>query len=117
MSYSFLDLRRLGPLMGVAKNELMANTLVKGLELLYRSPTREALEQIHMSIWGEVTNARGEKVERVITTGNAYLFTADASVACVKKALSGTLQPGYQTPARVFGADFLFEIPGGRLIR
>ena len=70
-----------------------------------------------MFIWGEATNACGESVGRLITTDNAYIFTADSCVACVQRALSGTVKTGYQTPARVFDADFLFEIPGGRLIR
>jgi short subunit dehydrogenase-like uncharacterized protein len=117
MSYPFFDLRRLGPVMRVAKNELLANALVKGVELLHRSPGRDVLERTQMFIWGEVTNARGERVERLITTDNAYLFTADSSVACVQKVLGGTVKTGYQTPARVFGAEFLFDIPGGRLIR
>ncbi len=116
-SYPFLDLRRFGPLLGVARNEVLANALVKGVDRLLRSPEREVLERMQMFIWGEATNARGERVERLITTDNAYIFTADSCVACVRRALDGTVKTGYQTPARVFGAEFLFEIPGGRLIR
>jgi short subunit dehydrogenase-like uncharacterized protein len=117
LSQPYFDLRLLGPLMRAAKVGAIADALVRGLDAVYQSPGQDVLDRTRMFIWGEARNARGETVERLITTDNAYVFTADASVACVRRTLEGTVKPGYQTPARVFGGDFLFEIPGGRLIR
>jgi short subunit dehydrogenase-like uncharacterized protein len=117
LSQPFVDLRVLGPALRMSKVNAVANALVRGVEALYPNPSQAMLDRTRMFIWGEVQNASGKTVERLITTENAYVFTADASVACVKRTLEGTVKPGYQTPARVFGADFLFDIPGGRLIR
>ena len=37
------------------------------------------------------------------------VWTALAALGAVKKVLAGHAQPGYQTPARAFGADFVLE--------
>jgi short subunit dehydrogenase-like uncharacterized protein len=117
MSQPYFDLRLLGPMLRMPKVGALADALVRGVNAFHHSPGQDVLDKTRMFIWGEARNARGETVERLITTDNAYVFTADASVASVERTLDGTLSPGYQTPARVFGSDFLFEIPGGRLIR
>lgn len=117
MSQPYVDLRLLGPLLRMPRVGAIADALVRGVGAVYASPGQDVLDRTCMFIWGEARNARGETVERLITTDNAYVFTADASVACVRKTLEGTFKPGYQTPARVFGSDFLFDIPGGRLVR
>jgi hypothetical protein len=33
-------------------------------------------------------------------------------VALAERALAGDVKPGYQTPARAYGPDFILEFPG-----
>lgn len=63
----------------------------------------------------EVTGAGGDVHHAVIETVNGYSFTPLAAVAAAKRVLTGVSQPVFQTPAKVFGADFALSIPGTRI--
>jgi short subunit dehydrogenase-like uncharacterized protein len=41
-----------------------------------------------------------------------YTFTALAALAAAARVLRGEAAPGFQTPAKAFGPDFVLEIPG-----
>jgi short subunit dehydrogenase-like uncharacterized protein len=45
-------------------------------------------------------------------TPEAYTFTAQVGMAVAQRVLDGDQQPGFQTAARVFGADFVLGLPG-----
>jgi short subunit dehydrogenase-like uncharacterized protein len=49
-----------------------------------------------------------------MTTPQSYALTALTAVAAVREVLGGRAVPGFQTPSRAFGADFILEIPGVR---
>ncbi len=55
--------------------------------------------------WRRVSRAR-------LTTADGYDFTALAAVAIAERIIGGDFEPGYQTPARVYGADFVLRIEG-----
>jgi short subunit dehydrogenase-like uncharacterized protein len=61
-------------------------------------------------IWGKVTNAAGETAEARLNVPEGYDLTMKASTLITKRVLEGELQVGYQTPAKVYGADFIFEV-------
>lgn len=65
----------------------------------------------------EVTSSAGEIHRAVIETVNGYSYTPLAAVEAARQVLSGTRQPGFQTPAKVLGADFAMSIPGTRIYR
>jgi short subunit dehydrogenase-like uncharacterized protein len=54
----------------------------------------------------------GRTVVSRLTTPEAYTFTAVAALGCVARVLGGEVRSGFQTPARVFGADFVLGFPG-----
>jgi short subunit dehydrogenase-like uncharacterized protein len=75
--------------------------------------TPEQRSQTRTHVWGEVTDDRGRKaVSRLHGPEAGVDWTALAALGAVNKALAGDVQPGFQTPARVFGADFALEANG-----
>ncbi len=63
-------------------------------------------------VWGEAVDGAGQQVEARLRGPEAYDFTALTAVAVLAQALNGAILPGFQTPARVYGADFVLGIPG-----
>ena len=63
-------------------------------------------------LWGEATDRSGKRVVARITGPQSYALTAMTAVAAVSRVLGGTVVPGFQTPSRVFGEDFILGIPG-----
>lgn len=63
-------------------------------------------------LWGEVRDAAGTTRTTRMRTPEAYTLTALTAVAAARKVLAGQAPPGFQTPARAYGADFIMEIPG-----
>ncbi|HVJ53212.1 MAG TPA: saccharopine dehydrogenase NADP-binding domain-containing protein [Aliidongia sp.] len=63
-------------------------------------------------IVGEVANAAGERRRVRLTTPEGYSLTAMTGLEIARRVLNGAAVPGFQTPSRVFGADFITEIDG-----
>lgn len=63
-------------------------------------------------LWGEARDASGNSVEARQHCPEGYTVTALAALNIAKKILAGDLKPGYQTPAKAYGADLILEING-----
>lgn len=63
-------------------------------------------------MWGEASDLNGNRVESRQQGPEGYTLTALAALNIVEKILAGSLTPGFQTPARAYGADLVLEIPG-----
>lgn len=63
----------------------------------------------------EITAANGDVHHAVIETVNGYSYTPLAAVEAAGRVLAGVSKPGFQTPAKVFGANFALSIPGTRI--
>ena len=63
-------------------------------------------------LWGEATNARGERLVSRIRGPEGYSLTADTAVRCATRALAGDAPVGFQTPSKAYGADFILEVDG-----
>jgi short subunit dehydrogenase-like uncharacterized protein len=55
--------------------------------------------------WRRVSRAR-------LGTADGYDFTALAAVAIAERVIAGDFEPGFQTPGRVYGPDFVLSIEG-----
>ena len=75
-------------------------------------PTDEMRAKAMSLVWGEVSNAAGDKKSVRIQCPEGYTLTAISSLLITKKVLEGNCKTGYQTPAGVYGADLVLEIPG-----
>jgi len=63
----------------------------------------------------EVTEADGTVVRSVLDTVNGYTFTAMAAAVAARRVLTGEVQPGFQTPAGLFGNGFAETIADTRI--
>ena len=63
-------------------------------------------------VWGEVTNAAGQKASARLQAPEGYTLTAMSSLLITQKVLQGNYKTGYQTPAGAYGADLILEIAG-----
>ncbi|HJO36024.1 MAG: saccharopine dehydrogenase NADP-binding domain-containing protein [Pseudomonadota bacterium] len=63
-------------------------------------------------VWGEACDGAGRCVQSRLHTPNAYSLTGWSAWTLASRALAGHVEPGYQTPARVHGADFILECDG-----
>jgi short subunit dehydrogenase-like uncharacterized protein len=57
--------------------------------------------------------ADGQRTVRArISTPEAYRLTALAAVEVMRRILALDFKPGFQTPSRLYGADFILGFPG-----
>ncbi len=75
-------------------------------------PTPEQRARSRSVIWGEASDDGGGRVVSRLRTPDGYTLTALTALAIVEKALAGSAPPGFATPSRAYGADFILEIPG-----
>jgi short subunit dehydrogenase-like uncharacterized protein len=81
-----------------------------------RGATPEQRARSISTVWGEARDDSGHIVTGRLTTPDGYSLTVLTSLAIVEQALGGPQggrHPiGFQTPAKAYGADFIFTIPG-----
>ncbi len=63
-------------------------------------------------LWGEASDDQGNRVEARQQGPEGYTTTALAALNIAEKILSGNFSPGFQTPAKAYGADLILEIDG-----
>jgi short subunit dehydrogenase-like uncharacterized protein len=63
-------------------------------------------------LWGEARDLNGNKVEARLQGPEGYTLTALAALNITEKILDGNFQPGFQTPAKTYGADLVLEMNG-----
>lgn len=63
----------------------------------------------------EVTGADACVARSVIDTVNGYSYTPLAAIEAARRVLNGARQPGFETPARLFGLGFAQTIAGTTL--
>lgn len=76
-------------------------------------PSAEARAKTVTHVWGEVADAQGRTaVSRLHGPEAGLVWTTRAALAVVRKVLAGNAVPGFQTPARAYGADLVMECEG-----
>ena len=63
-------------------------------------------------LWGEASDLNGNRVESRMHGPEGYTMTALTALNITQKILDGNFKPGYQTPAKAYGADLILEIEG-----
>ncbi|KAH5168048.1 hypothetical protein HBI81_046830 [Parastagonospora nodorum] len=85
------------------------------LPSLADGPTKEEREAAPYHAAVKVTARDGTVTHAVLHTVNGYTFTGLASVEAARKILAGIAVPGFQTPAVIFGNDFVLAIPESKV--
>ncbi len=94
--------------------------LVRGLaqrRVQYRpaGPSDEARERAFSVLFGEARRGE-EKVQARLRVPEGYTLTAITSLLIAERVLAGEVEPGYRTPAMVYGADLILEVEGAERI-
>jgi short subunit dehydrogenase-like uncharacterized protein len=75
-------------------------------------PSPAELAGGHCAVWGRVEHDDGRHAESRLYGPNGYQLTALAALAAVRKVLTGEAPPGFQTPSRAYGPDFVMQLDG-----
>lgn len=62
--------------------------------------------------WAEVRNQRGDRVSAWLSGPEVYDMTTYAALIIAARVKDGYFAAGYQTPAGMYGADLVIDIPG-----
>lgn len=88
----------------------LRNLLKRGVK---PGPDAEKRARTVTHVWGEVTDDQGRRAaSRLHGPEAGVVWTSRAALAVVRKVLSDNVSPGFQTPARAYGADFVLECDG-----
>lgn len=75
-------------------------------------PNEQVRQKGNCSLFGEVTDANGNKKTALLTTIEGYTLTAKTAVLIAEKITSGNVKAGFATPSLAYGADLIMEIEG-----
>jgi short subunit dehydrogenase-like uncharacterized protein len=92
------------------------NVLPEGVAAMPDGPSLDERLANRAAAVAEVTGIDGTVVRARIDTINGYSYTPLAAVAALHRVVAGRIEPGFQTPGTVFGADFAVTIGGTRII-
>lgn len=108
-------MRALDPLRALFAWPPVQRALIRAIERWVHGPSEAQRRQQATAVWGEVSNARGERRVGYLRTGNPYELTIHAALAVVQHLLQ---QPqaaaGYQTPSSLCGWRLLERLPGAQ---
>ncbi|MBX7220497.1 MAG: saccharopine dehydrogenase NADP-binding domain-containing protein [Blastocatellia bacterium] len=93
-------------------SSLTVRVLSRIVGLLPEGPNEKQLAQGKTFVWAEAKNERGQQTVLRLTGPEAYRFTAATAVEIACRVSQGQYMPGFQTPTRVFGPDFVRKIEG-----
>ncbi len=83
-------------------------------DALPEGPSEDQRAAKGMVVLAEVEDPYGQRASARLETPEAYALTALTGPGVAARVLAGDLEPGFQTPARVYGADFVLGFPGVR---
>lgn len=98
--------RALGPALGQSAWQTWLRTMV---ELMPDGPPESERRRRRASIVAEAVSDDNRRAVSRLRLPEAYTFTAMSSAAITARVLRGDAEPGFQTPARLFGPDFVLE--------
>ena len=97
---------------GCLRSPLGQAILGAQVEALPEGPTAAERRRVRCTVVAEAEDRAGRRVISRLHTPDQYTFTAAAALTLVEKVLAGELSAGFQTPAQVYGADFVLGLDG-----
>jgi short subunit dehydrogenase-like uncharacterized protein len=91
---------------------VVQNVMKRRIERTVRGPSAVKRDTQPTFVWGEVTNARGDKRTARIKTANGYSLTVTGALAVVEHLLTHDVPGGTYTPATLIGRDLVMRLPG-----
>jgi len=81
-------------------------------DLLPEGPSAAERAARRVVVVAEATDGRGRRAVSRLATPEVYTFTGMVAPAVARRVVAGDLEAGFQTPARVYGGDFVLSFPG-----
>ena len=91
---------------------MVQNFMKRRIEKTVKGPSAAKREALPTFVWGEVTNALGDKRTARITTANGYSLAVTGALAVVEHLLAHDVPGGTYTPATLIGPDLVTRLPG-----
>lgn len=110
------NLRRLGRLGWLLRRRSVQAFMKWRIRKGAAGPTASEREKTPVHVWGEARDAAGRTRTARVRVANGYTVTTDAAVAIARRLLESAAAPGFTTPARLMGADFVTRLPGASQI-
>ncbi|MFO0696759.1 MAG: saccharopine dehydrogenase NADP-binding domain-containing protein [Polyangiales bacterium] len=107
---TFLRLTR--PFSGLLGAGWVQRRLKRAIDARPAGPSDAQRAAAKSELWGEAKDPSGARVEATLDTPEGYTLTAMASLEIARRVAAGEAKPGFQTPSRAFGADFVLGFPG-----
>jgi len=101
--------RHLGWLLG---SGIVQRFLKRRIQARPAGPSEEERSQGKSLVWGEAEDTAGQKVVSRLHGTEGYTMTVRSSLAVVERVLAGEVVPGFQTPSKLFGPDFVLGLEG-----
>jgi short subunit dehydrogenase-like uncharacterized protein len=101
--------RVLGPLLSAPPVQSLMETFASSLPPGPDVAARAARSAV---IVAEADHPSGRTVRSRLRTPEAYTLSARTAAAVAAEVLAGNCVPGFQTPARLYGADYILEFDG-----
>jgi len=102
------------PLLGFS---LVQKLLKARIAKKVRGPSEEKRARMPTFVWGEASNARGEKKTARIRTANGYSLTITGSLAVVEDLMKNKHAGGAYTPSKLVGADLMTRLPESGMLQ
>lgn len=96
----------------LASRAFMQKRLKARIDAQPEGPTDAERRAGNAVLLGEAVNAAGDRVVSKLQTPEGYTLTAMTSLETVRRVLGGQFQPGFQTPSRAYGGDYIAEFDG-----
>ena len=102
-------LRRIAPLLRFSFVKKVIRTYI---ERSIAGPSDSQRKRGRASFWGQVSDDQGRVAEATLEAPEGYTLTALTAVACLQRTIAGDTPPGFATPSKAFGKDFILGFPG-----
>jgi len=96
---------------------VVQNFMKRRIEKKVKGPSAAKRDRQPTFVWGEATNAWGDKRTARIKTANGYNLTVTGALAVVEHLLAHDVPGGAYTPAKLMGADLVTRLPGSGLMQ
>jgi short subunit dehydrogenase-like uncharacterized protein len=89
--------------------------LAQGIAGRVRGPEPAKRESTRAWFWGRVWDGTGRSAEATLDTAGGYQLTMLTALASIERVLAGGVGPGFATPSKAFGREFILEMPDTRI--
>src|SRR5208283_4256536 len=87
----------------------MQRFLKSQIDRMPEGPSEAARRAGRAVLIGQARNKTGQTVRSRLRTPEGYLLTAATAFEAARRVAAGETKPGFQTPSRAFGADYILN--------